>query len=113
MRHWYSDGAPELHSACRELGIVHDKSDSDRHESNGVIERTNRTIIEGTRCFLFRCGLPHKYWPLAMRAFCCNYNFLHYDTRRGTNPHIERFGGKFKGKTLVFGQRIRYLPSAT
>lgn len=47
-----------------------------------------------------------------MRAFTCNYNFLHYDTKRGTNPHLERFGAKFKGNALVFGQRIRYLPSA-
>ena len=66
ISHWYSDGALELHAACVKEGIRHDIADSDRHESNGVIERTNRTIIEGTRCLLHQSGLPHKYWPSAM-----------------------------------------------
>lgn len=35
---WYSDGAPELHAVCREMGIRHDKSDPRRSETNGVIE---------------------------------------------------------------------------
>ncbi len=46
--HLYSDGASEIHAACREEGIRHDKSDPNRHETNGAIERTNRTVIEGT-----------------------------------------------------------------
>ena len=53
VSHWYSDGAYELHAACRELDIRHDQSDPHRHETNGVIEITNRTIIDGTRTCLF------------------------------------------------------------
>ena len=113
IHHWYSDGARELHAACVKEGIRHDIADSDRHESNGVIERTNRTIIEGTRCLLHQSGLPHKYWPSAMQTFCCNYNFTHTDSKKGTNPHVERHGLKFGGTTLVYGQRIKYLPSST
>ena len=50
---WYSDGAPELHAACRELGIRHDTADPHRSETNGVIERTNRTGIESARTCLY------------------------------------------------------------
>ena len=49
IKRWCSDGAPELHAVCRNLGIRHDVSDPHRHETNGLIERTNRTIIEGAR----------------------------------------------------------------
>ena len=77
-----------------------------------MIERTNRTVIEGTKSLLFQSGLPHKYWPLALKMFCCNYNFAHYDTKRGTNPHVERHGSKFKGKRLIFGQKVRYMSSS-
>jgi transposase InsO family protein len=60
IKRWYSDGAPELHTVCRKLGIRHDKSDPHRSETNGVIERTNRTIIEGARCLLYQSGMPYK-----------------------------------------------------
>ena len=60
IRRWYSDGAPELHAVCRELGFRHDISDPHRSETNGAIERTNRTVIEGTRCLLFQSGMPYK-----------------------------------------------------
>ena len=102
----------ELHAACKHEGIRHDKADADRHENNGVIERTNRTIFEGTRCLLYTSGLLHKYWPLALQCFCCLYNFTHSDSQKGTVPHVERNGTKFKGRPLVSGQRIRYLPSS-
>ena len=75
IKRWYSDGADEIHAACVELGIRHDVSEPNRHESNGVIERANRTVIEGTRTILYQSGLPYKYWPEAMEYFCCAYNF--------------------------------------
>jgi len=92
---WYSDGAPELHSVCRKLGIRHDISDPHRSETNGLIDRTNRTLIEGARCLLFESGMPYKYWNTAVKCFADNYNFTHFDSKRGTNGHIERLGKKF------------------
>ncbi|CAI7806382.1 unnamed protein product [Closterium sp. NIES-53] len=35
-------------------------------QSNGVAERTNRTIIEGGRTILVDSGLPLRFWPLAI-----------------------------------------------
>ena len=66
IKRWYSDGADEIHAACVEMGIRHDVAELNRHESNGVIERANRTVIEGTRTVLYQSGLPYKYWPEAM-----------------------------------------------
>ena len=95
---WYSDGADEIHSACVELGIRHDIAEPNRHESNGVIERTNRTVIEGTRTVLYQSGLPYKYWPEAMRTFCCSYNFFHEDTKHGRNAYKHRFGSSLSAR---------------
>ena len=90
IRRWYSDGAPELHAVCRELGIRHDISDPHRSETNGAIERTNRTAIEGTRCILFQSGMPYKYWKMAIKCFAANYNTTHVDAKKGTVSYVER-----------------------
>ena len=110
--HWYSDGAGEIHAACREEGTRHDKSDPNRHETNRVIERTNRTVIEGTRTVLFQSGLPHKYLREAMKCFCCLCNFNHKDAPKGTIPLMVRHNQTFKGMIMQFGAKIYYTPSA-
>jgi transposase InsO family protein len=83
IKRWYSDGAPELHAACRDIGIRHDISDPHRSETNGQIERTNRTVIEGTRCSLYQSGMPYKYWKQAATCFALNYNMAHVDAKKG------------------------------
>jgi len=97
---------------CRTLGIRHDTSNPHRSETNGLIERINRTVIEGARCLLYQSGLPHKYWPTAVKCFADNYNFTHYDSKKGTNSHVKRHGKTFGGKPLPYGCKIRYLPHA-
>jgi hypothetical protein len=109
---WYSDGAPELHIACRDEGIRHDKADPHRSETNGVIERTNRTVIEGARSLLYQSGMPYKYWRSAMKCFCSLYNFNHVDKKRGTIAYKQRHGEEFQGKLIPYGAKIRYLPAA-
>jgi transposase InsO family protein len=103
IKRWYSDGAPELHAACRDLGIRHGTSDPHRSETNGAIERTNRTIIEGARCCLFQSGLPYKYWKQAITCFANNHNTTHVDVKKGTVAYVERHSHKFPGKPLPFG----------
>jgi transposase InsO family protein len=98
IKRWYSDGALELHAACRDIGIRHDISDPHRSETNGQIERTNRAVIEGARCSLYQSGMPCKYWKLAATCFALNYNMAHVDAKRGTVSYVERHSQKFKGK---------------
>ena len=95
---WCSDGAPELHAVFREMGLRHDKSDPHRSETNGVIERTNRTVLEGTRTILFQSGMPYKYWRSAAKCFCALCNTHHADKKKGTIPYGFRHGTKFPGK---------------
>ena len=69
-------------------------------------------MIEGARCLLFQSGLPYKYWNTAVKCFADSYNFSHYDSKKGTNGHVERHGHKFKGIPLPYGCKVRYLPHA-
>ena len=108
---WYSDGAPELHAARRDLGLAHDKATPDRHETNGVIERANGTFIEGTAVVLYQSGLPHKFWPDAMRAFCQMHN-VHHEVDGSKIPWLLRKGKRFEGTRMPFGSKVYYRPSA-
>ncbi len=58
IKRWYSDGAPELHAVCRDLGIRHDKSDPHRSETTGAIDRTNLVVRDGARTLLYQSGAP-------------------------------------------------------
>ena len=70
----YTDNAPELIRACKDLGYRHDKSTPYRHQSNGFCERTVRKIIEGARALLEQAGLPSCFWIFAVRFWCFAHN---------------------------------------
>ncbi len=56
----YTDNSNELYSAIRLLGWKHDHSTDNRPQTNGVIERQNRNVLEGLRSSLWESGLEHK-----------------------------------------------------
>ena len=56
--------------------------------------------------------MPYKYWKLAIKCFAANYNTTHVDAKKGIVSYVERHSTKFKGEPLMFGCKIRYLPSA-
>ena len=104
----YTDNAPELIKACRDLGYNHDKSTPYRHESNATCERCVRSIVEGARALLEKAGLPSCFWIFAVRHYCLMHN-----TRTPTNgesPWLRRFGEEFGGKRLPFGSLVNFLP---
>ena len=70
----YTDNAPELIRACKDLGYNHDKSTPYRHESNATCERRVRSIVEGARALLEKAGLPSCFWIFAVRHDCLMHN---------------------------------------
>ena len=53
----YTDGSHEFKAAMLDLNWPHDVSTPHRPQTNGIVERTNRRILEGARCALFQSGL--------------------------------------------------------
>ena len=53
----YTDNAPELIRACKDLRYPHDTSTPHRHQSNAYCERTVRKVLDGARALLVHAGL--------------------------------------------------------
>ena len=49
-------------------GIIHQTTVPYTPEQNGMAERTNRTILDKTRCLLFDAKLPKQYWAEAVNC---------------------------------------------
>jgi len=47
-------------------GIIKETSTPYSPQSNGVVDRVNRTIMECVRCMLDNAGLSKKYWAFAV-----------------------------------------------
>ena len=108
-KHAYTDGSAELEGACEKLDILHDASTPYRPETNGIIERANRRIKEGSSCALVQSGLAEEWWPQAVLYFCfmrCIYDKL----VGGQTAWRKRFGTNFHGPYIPFGAEIHYKP---
>ena len=62
--HLYTDGAPEIVKAGKNLRTCHDTSTPYRSATNGIAEREMRHVLEGIRTLLEHSGLPASYWPV-------------------------------------------------
>lgn len=56
-----------LQEPLRRIGVQHEATPAYSPESNGLAERTNRTLVERTRSMLQAAGLPHQFWAEAIR----------------------------------------------
>ena len=72
----FSDNAPELVKAAENLGWVHQTSTPHRPEGNSLTERRVGIAVQGTRCNLVQSGLPHQFWPFALRHSCFARNVI-------------------------------------
>ena len=72
--HLYTDGAPEIVKAGKNLRTCHDTSATYRSATNGIAEREIRNVLEGARTLLEHSGLPTSCWPYASRCFCHHAN---------------------------------------
>ena len=105
----YSDNAPELRAAVKQLGIRHNTSREYVDENKAVIEREIRTLLEGTRCNLSQSGLPDKLWPYAAQHHAVALNVsprLGFDSK--DTPWKLRYGEDFNGLIVPFGAKVLF-----
>ena len=88
-RRFYSDCAPDLIRAAKDLGLLHDTATPYRHNTNAVAERAVRKVIEGTKAALEQAGLPPHWWPWAMPHWCHSANIETVDGDSAWNRRHE------------------------
>ena len=101
ITHLYTDGAPEILRAGKDLRTCHDTSTPYRSATNGLAEREIRNVLEGTRTLLERSGLPTPYWPYACRCFCHHANIRMVGGDSAWNMCHKQ--GHLKGEIIPFG----------
>lgn len=88
----------EFASFLAKEGIRHDLTAPYSSQSNGVVERANRTIMHRVRCMLAEAGLSEKYWGFAANAAVylkkrsptSSLNgVIHYQARTGRRPSLK------------------------
>jgi len=106
---FYSDNAPELCAAADTMGWPHERATPGRPATNGVAERTVRSVLNGTRASLLHAGFPEHLWPYAALHWCKAHNITITDGDSAWNKHHRR--GNFRGARLPFGCLVDFLPS--
>ena len=103
MRAIRSDNGTELKNArfdtfCSDQGLEHHYSFPYTPQQNGVVEWTNRTLVEMARTMLDEHRTPRKYWAKAVNTACYVSNriflcaFMHktsYELRFGRQPRVD------------------------
>ena len=85
--HLYTDGAPEIVQAGKNLRTCHDTSTPSA--TNGIAEREIGIVLEGTRTLLEHSGLPTSYWPYASRCFCHHANIRMVEGDSAWNVYLK------------------------
>ena len=125
MNYVYSDGSGEIGSACRQLGIPHEKSEAGDASNNAIAERQIQEAKLGVATYLAQSGLPHPYWLYAMKYHSVAANIrprrLRHADRGGHSlsaassddhtPWFLRFGENFGGALMPFGTANLFIPT--
>ena len=136
----HSDHGGEFSSSsfenyCTSKGYTHTFSAPRTPQSNGVVERKNRTLIEMSRTMLHEYTLPQYFWAEAVHTACYILNRVTFRSKLGKTPyelyknkqptlaHLKPFGctcyilktgmnlDKFESKTDL-GIFVGYAPSS-
>jgi hypothetical protein len=112
-RRWWTDCAPEFKAASREIRkvqpLAHFTSPPHRHQANGTIERSNRTVSEGSNASIFTAGFDGKWWVCAAPYWVAQDNG--YTIRKdGTTAWENRFGVPCPFKLYPWGALVFVKP---
>ncbi len=110
-RRYYSDNRRALRNAAEMAGMQHESCLPGIHQTNGIAESNNRSILSGTRRLLMQAGLPACWWPYAAPCFC----FLESITLAEDQScaYYERHGVHFPWRSIPCGQLVYYVPAPT
>jgi len=72
---------------CDDLGIGHQFSPTYTPQSNGVVERKNRTLIDMARSMLSEYNVSHLFWSEAINTTCYCSNHLYFHGKLGKTPY--------------------------
>ena len=94
------DGAKEfikskaLLDFLKDEGITQEISERYYPQSNGLVERVNRTLIEKTRCFLIQANLSTEFWGYAFLQAAYVYNRIPHSALKDSSSPFEAYYGK-------------------
>ena len=109
VKRFRTDGGGEYTSKkfaeyLKSEGILKETTTPYSPQSNGVVERANRTIMERVRCMLDDAGLSKKYWAFAVSVAVYLKNRTPTRSVVGKTPYEAWHGRKPSLKHLrVFG----------
>ncbi|CAK0791463.1 unnamed protein product, partial [Prorocentrum cordatum] len=113
IRRWWTDNAPEFKTASRKFRELHPFAHfcSIPHvpQSNGIIERFNRTLLEGALALLAMAAFPVTWWPLALTMWCMMHNGFKIG-KDGFTPYFRRFGRHPEFRQYPFGALVFVAP---
>ena len=105
----YTHNSLEFGKACEDLSWNHCTSTPHRSETNGIAERSERRVKEGTSAVLLQSCLNENWWADSMEC----YTYLRNVTdllSDGKKPYETRFLQPFKGPIIPFGSLVEYHP---
>ena len=109
IRRLHSDNGTEfcnsrVYNFLSNLGIVHTRSAAYNPQSNGLVERANRSMIEKIRCLLKSAKLDGRFWGEAAIFAANTLNVIVKKTLNNKSPHERLFGSPPKLNNFrVFG----------
>jgi len=98
VKRFRTDGGGEYTSKkfaeyLKSEGILKETTMPYTPQSNGVVERANRTSMEQVRCMLDNAGISKKYWALAVSVAVYRKNQTPTRSVVGETPYEARHGG--------------------
>ena len=103
-----SDQAPEIRSACRQLGFAFEGSLENRFPHNSVLERDARTLEEISRANHLQAGFDiiPGLWTHSVQYSAAIITAMHKPAGKDNTRHFLATGTEFVGRKLLLGQFV-------